>query len=147
VQDGLAFHTEIHRLSPVRARPASNVRAFDAQALTSRLREGRQFVVPLRKRASVDALSMERISVGRARNKDVVLRDASVSKFHGWFEMDEYRTFHVADAGSKNGTTLNGKRLEPRQPNAVHAGDVIVFGSIETLVCQADTFWKALNGS
>jgi hypothetical protein len=147
-QDGMAFHTEIHRFAPPRAaRAGASVSGFDSQALAARLREGRYFAVPLRKRASVDALSMDRISVGRARNKDIVLRDASVSKFHGWFEMDEYRTFHFADAGSKNGTTINGRRLEPRQPVAVNPGDALVFGSVEGLLCAPDLLWKALNGA
>lgn len=147
VQDGMAFHTEIHRFAPARLQKPASSGGFDSHALGVRLRDSRYFVVPLRKRAAVDALSMERISVGRARNKDIVLRDPSVSKFHGWFEMDEYRTFHYADAGSKNGSTINGRRLEPRQPTPVHPGDTVVFGSIEGLICPPEVLWKALNGA
>lgn len=143
--DNMAFHTEIHRFA-ARPKPSGTAQSnFDVAALASRVRGSRYFVVPLRKRASVDALSMERISVGRARNKDIVLRDPSVSKFHGWFTMDEYRAFQFADAGSKNGTTINGKRLDARQPLPLNPGDNVVFGSVEGLLCPPDILWKALN--
>jgi hypothetical protein len=145
--DNMGFHTEIHRFA-ARPKPAGSPQStFDVTALASRVRSFRYFVVPLRKRASVDALSLERISVGRARNKDIVLRDPSVSKFHGWFTMDEYRAFQFADAGSKNGTTVNGRRLDARQPLPLNPGDSLVFGSVEGLLCPPDILWKALNAN
>ncbi|HMJ11821.1 MAG TPA: FHA domain-containing protein [Polyangiaceae bacterium] len=144
--DHMGFHTEIHRFASRPKSAGTPQSSFDVPALTSRLRDARYFIVPLRKRASVDALSLERISVGRARNKDIVLRDASVSKFHGWFTMDEYRAFQFADAGSKNGTSINGRRMEARQPLPLNPGDSVVIGSVETLLCPPDILWKALNG-
>lgn len=144
--DNMGFHTEIHRFAARPKGSGASQSNFDVPTLASRVRDARYFVVPLRKRASVDALSLERISVGRARNKDIVLRDPSVSKFHGWFTMDEYRSFQFADAGSKNGTTLNGRRLEARQPAPLNPGDSVVFGSVEALLCPPDILWKALNG-
>ena len=141
----MGFHTEIHRFAPARSAKAGAQSGFDVATLSARLRDSRYFVVPLRKRAEVDALSMDRISVGRARNKDIVLRDPSVSKFHGWFEVDEDRVYHYADAGSKNGSTANGRRLEARQPAVLNPGDTLVMGSIEALLAPPELLWKALN--
>ena len=102
------------------------------------------FVVPLRKRSG-DGTYIERISVGRARNKDVVLRDRSVSKFHAWFEMDEHGRFYTADAGSKNGTKVNGELLVPREMKQIHPGDRVRLGSVETILCPPDLLWTSLN--
>src|SRR4051794_37458393 len=44
----------------------------------------------------------DRISIGRARNCDVVIRDPSVSKLHGHFRVTERRTLELIDPGSHN---------------------------------------------
>ena len=102
------------------------------------------FVVPLRKRGG-DGTYSERISIGRARNKDIVLRDRSVSKFHAWFEMDDEGRFYAADAGSKNGTRINREQVVPRELVQVHAGDRIRLGSVETILCPPDLLWGAVR--
>ena len=101
--------------------------------------------VPVRKRVDSDVLFTGRISIGRARNKDIVLRHSSISKFHAWFEADESENLHVSDAGSTNLTHLNGKPIEARARTAVEPGDAIRFGSIETVVCSPGTFWTCLG--
>lgn len=106
-----------------------------------------RYVVPLRKRASVDATYMERISVGRAPNKDIVLRHSSISKFHAWFEVHDSGTFHVVEAGSKNGTRVNGNRIPAKEPCALQSGDSILFGSVETVLCDARALWRTLHAT
>ena len=122
---------------------SEKVRREDPAAL-SRLLDKQHFAVPIRKRVDSDALFMGRISIGRALNKDIVLRHPSVSKFHAWFEADESENLHVSDAGSTNLTHLNGKPLEARARTAVEPGDAVRFGSIETLVCSASALWNCL---
>src|SRR5689334_17054749 len=101
----MEFHTVVQTPSE---QPIVMGRAASAEAeLAKRLADGGHFIVPLRKRSGSDALYMDRISVGRARNKDIVLRHQSVSKFHCWFEVDEAGAFYVTDAGSKNATKIN----------------------------------------
>jgi hypothetical protein len=117
-----------------------------ASRLARRIEEARQFVVPLRKRDDSETLSAERISVGRATNKDIVLRHPSVSKFHAWFEMDENDALYLTDAESKNATRLNGKTISPRQRTRVDPGDAIAFGTVDAVVCSPDTLWAALAG-
>jgi hypothetical protein len=114
-------------------------------ALRRRLEKDDYFAVPLHKREDSDAIS-DRISVGRAHNKDVVLRHSSISKFHAWFEVDEGQTVYVADADSTNGTQLNGQALKSKTTTALAPGDSITFGAIETVLCTADVLWSCLNG-
>jgi hypothetical protein len=108
------------------------------------LRNDRYFVLPLRKRTE-DATFMDRVSLGRSTNKDIVLRHPNVSKFHAWFEMDEQSALYVADAEATNGTLLNGKKLAPRELTRVSSGDHLRFGSVECVACDPAEFWRAIR--
>lgn len=118
--------------------------AFGVQELFRRLERSRHFVVPIEKRSS-EAISMERITVGRARNKDIVLRHGSVSKSHAWFERGPDGEVFIADAGSTNGTMVDGRMLEARELTPVSYGAPIRFGSIDAFVCDATVLWDALH--
>src|SRR5215471_7013178 len=118
---------------------------LNAAALAAQLEQASHFAVPLRKRSNADTAYMERISIGRALNKDIVLRHASVSQFHGWFEVDEMGGLHVADAGSKNSTRVNGKQLNPRELTRVGPGDAIRFGSVEALLFSPQTLFAGMR--
>ena len=109
------------------------------------LAESRFFAVPIRKRAGADAMSSNRISVGRARNKDIVLRHRSVSKFHGWFHVDRVHGLCFMDTGSKNGTRLNDKIVEGRTLVGVRPGDRLRIGRVEAIVCTPAALWNALH--
>ncbi len=123
---------------------SEKVRREDPAALRQLLEKQPHVAVAVRKRADSDALFMGRISIGRARNKDIVLRHSSISKFHAWFEADESENLHVSDAGSTNLTHLNGKALEARTRTPVDPGDALRFGSIETVICSPSTLWNCL---
>ena len=71
----------------------------------------------------------ERISVGRARNNDVALPNKSVSKLHAHFTFEE-GTAWLTDAGSRNGTRVNGDKLRAGKPVKTVPGDVITFGGV-----------------
>ncbi len=104
-------------------------------------------VLEVGKRGDLDAAFPDRISVGRAANKDIVLRHTSVSKFHAWFGVDETVALYVVDAGSTNHTLVGGRLLTPRTPEPVSTGTEIRFGSIDTLVMDAATLWKVAHGA
>jgi hypothetical protein len=146
----MEFHTASQAAPRHFLRRATDVRgaagAELVQRLSSRLQEGRHVIVPLRQRADSETLSAERISVGRATNKDIVLRHSSVSKFHAWFETDANDVAFVTDAESKNATRVNGKALSPRERTHVEPGDVIIFGTVDTVLCSPDTLWAVLTG-
>ena len=141
----LDFNTQVMEYGTLTRRAARSRSGFDATALRTREGNAPHFVLPLRKRPDSEALSERRISVGRARNKDVILRDPSVSKFHCWFDVDPSGACGVADAGSKNGTFVNGAELSSRVLVALEPGDRVRIGNIDAIVCSAETLWDALD--
>jgi hypothetical protein len=76
----------------------------------------------------------DRISIGRARNCDVVLRDPSVSKLHAHFLQSK---FELIDLGSQNGTCVNGHPLLRDRAHPLRFGDVVLFGSQPTKFVDA----------
>jgi hypothetical protein len=146
----LEFHTE--RSSEItglfrvdKGQGGAKIDDGNTKAWKTLLAESRFFIVPIRKRAGADAMSSDRISVGRARNKDIVLRHRSVSKFHGWFQLDEVHGLCFMDTGSKNGTRLNDKHVDGRALVEVHPGDRLRIGRVEAIVCTPDALWGALH--
>lgn len=144
----LPFTTEEYASSSWRP-PPDTPHAFrpeEPAQLAELLAKGPYFALPLRKRPASDNLYADRISVGRARNKDVVLRHASVSKFHAWFEVGDTGLF-VADADSKNLTRLNGEPLLPREKAPIKSGSTVRFGAIDCVICSASVLWTCLRVS
>ena len=68
-------------------------------------------VLPVRK---VQSTFPSMITVGRARNNDIVVPDALVSKFHAFFRQLDDGEWGLADAGSANGTKLGEVELAPK---------------------------------
>jgi hypothetical protein len=139
----LAFHTVVADLNDIRV-PANDDGGVSVSELRRRLAQARHFAITVDKRVH-DGTYVDRISVGRARNKDIVLRHPSVSKFHAWFERDPQGNWCVADAGSKNGTRANANEVQARELVKVKTGDVLRFGSVEAMVCSADVLWKSVR--
>ena len=84
VVGSMGFRTvSLSDFPPSRAQAGASRRASEDQ-IVALLQKGHCFCVALRKRPETDAAFPNRISVGRAPNKDIVLRDPSVSKFHAW---------------------------------------------------------------
>lgn len=116
-----------------------------AQAVRKLLEMANQccHIIPIRKRA--EAAFLATISVGRARNHDIVLRHASVSKFHANLEVEEGDRLFVKDAGSRNHTFLNHERINSRVE--VKSGDNLRFGWVEAIVCTDEALWGAARGT
>ncbi|MEL6545590.1 MAG: FHA domain-containing protein [Myxococcota bacterium] len=71
------------------------------------------------------------VTVGRATNMDIVLSSPSVSKLHAYFQRNiDGSGWTFADAGSRNGTVLNGQLLAHKSNEPVKSGDIIVFAKI-----------------
>lgn len=89
------------------------------------------------------AVSM--ITVGRTRISDVFLDHPSISKLHAYFRQDgPSGAFTVTDAGSTNGTTLNGRQLIAKESVEVGDGDEIVFADyLKGTFRSAEGFYRA----
>ena len=74
------------------------------------------------------------VAIGRAPSNDVVLKLASVSRYHLELRKGP-RGWLAADLGSRNGTALNGHRLvgqEPLRPgDAIQIGPVVLHFDVE----------------
>lgn len=67
------------------------------------------------------------ITLGRARNNDIVLAVPSVSKLHAIFTRPD-KAWLLEDDKSANGTFLNGMKLTPKEKTEVSDGDSLRFG-------------------
>lgn len=70
-------------------------------------------------------LAGARVSIGRSRENDLFLPDQWLSRAHAEIQVRD-DGFYLVDLGSKNGTLLNGARLEREE--RLEAGDVITLG-------------------
>jgi len=68
----------------------------------------------------------EAVSIGRAQGNDVTVADPNCSSRHATIERAG-ESFVIRDEGSKNGTFVNGRRIEC--PAVLSAGDEIALGS------------------
>jgi Inner membrane component of T3SS, cytoplasmic domain len=100
---------------------------------------GERLVVVLRKAPSNPF--PERVSIGRAPNCDVVIRDPSVSKLHGHFRDVEPDSAIFSDAKSANGSRIDGNPVEPGVSVRLQRQSIIVLGRVRlSLLSAADVF-------
>lgn len=80
------------------------------------------------------------VTVGRAPDNDVVVPDRSISRRHAFLKRGSDGGFLILDAGSSNGTTVNGANVMVRgagQPTRVRAGDTVRLGGLEFTFADA----------
>jgi FHA domain len=88
---------------------------------------------------------LDRISIGRAPNVDVVIHSRFVSKLHAHIAFPEGETLTVTDLDSQNGTFINGERLTPRSRTAIANGDILSFGEVHCELATSDVVYYALR--
>lgn len=66
--------------------------------------------------------------LGRGADADVVVASPDLSRRHAYLSWDG-RSASIADAGSTNGTIVNGEAIG--QTRALHAGDILRLGALE----------------
>lgn len=140
-RDRIGFSTAVDLEDP-RGSLAAPPPALDYLELRKRLLAAAYYAVPIKKRELGAKPFAGKVSVGRARNNDIVLRHATVSKFHAWFDLEGDRVL-LADARSKNRTWLSGQPLTPNDPVEVPPGAAIRFGRVSTLVVTPEALWRA----
>jgi len=100
---------------------------------------------PIQKNAEVQNPWTDRISVGRARNNDIFIRDSSVSKLHCYFTI-QGETLILQDAGSRNGTSVNSQALSEDATLSLKNGDNIMVGKIGFKVLSTQSFCDFIRG-
>ncbi len=95
---------------------------------------------------SKDNVFQRRVTLGRTTNNDIVLDDASVSRFHGWLQKDDGSgRWTITDAGSKNGTWVSNGKLIPKKPVILENGSKVRVGSLELTFYSAAGFKQLLE--
>jgi hypothetical protein len=81
------------------------------------------------------------VSIGRTPNNDVVIPHLSVSRFHAFLKPLDGGRFLLQDAGSVNGSAVNGNAV-PRQgsgpPLDLKSGDNVRLGRVELTFLDTD---------
>ncbi len=85
------------------------------------------------------------LSLGRGPDNDIVIDDATLSRLHLLFTRDA-AGWSVRDAGSTNGTTVEGARLGP-DPVALPTGAKVVAGSVRLTFYDAAGLYLRLRGA
>jgi pSer/pThr/pTyr-binding forkhead associated (FHA) protein len=87
----------------------------------------------------------DRVSLGRARNNDLMIRTPSISKLHAHCILGDDGEVSLIDLGSTNGTLRNGRRLDPNQAEKLKDGDRVRFGSVDTIFYQPASLYRVLS--
>lgn len=87
------------------------------------------------------------IAVGRNENNDIVIPDASVSRFHAFFHKTA-SGFVLLDAGSAHGTRVDGVAVPTQRdggaPVAVSSGMSVSFGDVRMTFLDAPLLLQIL---
>jgi pSer/pThr/pTyr-binding forkhead associated (FHA) protein len=84
------------------------------------------------------------ILVGRSRTNDVCVSHSSVSKLHARIRVADEGLF-LSDAGSSNGTTVNGDLLPADQERRLNHGTMVRFGGCSFQVFEPTRFATILQ--
>jgi hypothetical protein len=81
-------------------------------------------------RREIDFVQGTRISVGRTKENDIAIDDASVSKIHASLMLNGQGKLVVADTGSTNGTFIKGERISYGKAVEVPMESGVMFGLV-----------------
>lgn len=99
----------------------------------TRPRPGEPLVFELKKHPGKKNPFSMGVTLGRVDTNDLVIDDASISRFHAWFQNDPKAGWLVVDAESKNGSIVNGTRVAANAKTPLVDGMRLRFGDIEVL--------------
>ena len=85
----------------------------------------------LQKEIKLEFTQGKRRSVGRNKQNDLMIDDASVSKMHAALILNKENQFQVADTGSTNGTFVNNERIAYGKAVTLLESDKLKFGTVE----------------
>jgi len=86
------------------------------------------------------------LTVGRERTCDIEINDATLSQLHLLLMQAGPLTWTVRDAGSRNGTWLDGAQLSPGEPRPLRDGQRIQAGQVVLSYYEPAGLFKRLQG-
>jgi hypothetical protein len=90
------------------------------------------------------------VSVGRTANNDIVIADVSVSRFHAFLKEGQGDALWIQDAGSTNGSSVNGRPVAAQGqgvPVALKSGDRVKIGHVELTFLEAELLIRLLGSA
>src|SRR5580704_15756339 len=104
-------------------------------------RPGNPLVLPLKLEATQSKVGG--LSIGRSESNDVVVDNDSVSRFHALIHFDSRRNvWHITDAGSRNGTKVDGEALGSEETVTLHERAEILLGKAQLRFFTAHAFYE-----
>lgn len=100
-------------------------------------------IYPVISRETADAQAT--VTLGRLASNDIVIAEASVSKVHASFSLEPGVDATITDLGSRNGTTVRGRRIASHQPLSIAFGDPIVVGGVAVILIGAGALWEIIS--
>jgi len=88
------------------------------------------------------------LMVGRMATNEVVIDEATVSQVHALIRFEPSGGFSLQDAGSRNGTFVNGRQVPKQgdgQPVALKAGSRVSLGGSNFTFLDGGTFYRFVN--
>lgn len=89
-----------------------------------------------------------KITIGRASNNDLIIRHPSISKLHAYFQHDAAAPASrpkLVDAGSANGTVVNGRPAPPDEPVDAASGSLLQLGDVECELLDAGQLHETIR--
>lgn len=85
------------------------------------------------------------VTLGRGPDNDLVIPHPTISRFHAYFSFTDDGRVALTDAGSRNGTRINGSRLKVKWTASLMPGDKLIFGELEGTYQPAEDFCEFLS--
>ena len=83
------------------------------------------------------------ITIGRAKNNDIIISATDMSKFHAYLSQDPSTgNWTLTDSGSTNGSYLDGERLVPRESYPIDPGQSAFLASTQITLLQGSVLYN-----
>lgn len=85
------------------------------------------------------------ITIGRSDECDIAIDHHSISQVHAELSRGPGGAFQIADPGSRNGVTINGRRIAKGTPHRIEPSDVIRIGATMARVVYPKPLYALLH--
>lgn len=83
------------------------------------------------------------ITIGRAKNNDIIISATDMSKFHAYLSQDPSTgSWTLTDSGSTNGSYLDGERLIARESYPLESGQCAFLASTQITLLQGPVLYN-----